>query len=226
MPVRLEVRNLFWRSYAGMLLLRGVDFIADRGEIVVISGRSGSGRSTLLELCVGLKKPSGGQVLWDGADIGAMARKELLTARKRIGFLFQHHALISNYSVFDNIALPLRIEGSLTERQIERRVREVMEETALFGVERLFPESLSTCQLKAAALARALSVDPDMLFLDEPLSDLDRQTAEGIRAVLIEGQRRRPRTVITVSHDTDIWSPLECRILTLIDGKLISKSSL
>ena len=160
-------------------------------------------------------------MLWDDVDIAAMSRKELLFARERIGFLFQQHALIANYSIFDNIALPLRIRGSLTEREVDLRVRAVMEEVALFGVERLFPESLSNGQLKSAALARALSTDPEMLFLDEPLSGIDPQTASGIRAVLADGQQRKPRTVITVSHDINLWAPLPCRVMTLSDGKLL-----
>jgi ABC-type transporter Mla maintaining outer membrane lipid asymmetry ATPase subunit MlaF len=221
MPVRLEAEHLHWSS-RGFPLLRGVSFAVEPGEILVIGGRSGSGRSILLEIGAGLKQPLSGRVLWDDVDIAAMSRKELLFARERIGFLFQQHALIANYSIFDNIALPLRIRGSLTEREVDLRVRAVMEEVALFGVERLFPESLSNGQLKSAALARALSTDPEMLFLDEPLSGIDPQTASGIRAVLADGQQRKPRTVVTVSHDINLWAPLSCRVMMLSDGKLLA----
>ena len=221
MPVRFEAEHLHWSS-RGFPLLRGVSFVVEAGEILVIGGRSGSGRSTLLEIAAGLKRPLSGRVLWDDVDIAAMSRKELLAARERIGFLFQRHALIANYSIFENIALPLRIRGTLTEREVGLRVHAVMEEVALFDVERLFPESLSNGQLRSAALARALSTDPEMLFLDEPLSGIDPQTASGIRAVLADGQRRKPRTVITVSHDVNLWTPLHSRITVLSDGKLVA----
>jgi ABC-type transporter Mla maintaining outer membrane lipid asymmetry ATPase subunit MlaF len=221
MPVRLEVDAVCW-SAGGFPLLRGVSFTAEPGDILMIGGRSGSGRSTLLEICAGLKQPLSGRILWDAVDIATMSRTALLAAREHIGFLFQRHALIANYSIYENIALPLRTQGSRTEREVDLRVRAVMEEVALFGVERMFPERLSTGQLRSAALARALATDPDILFLDEPLCGLDPQTAAGIRSVLVDEQRRKRRTVIAVGHDPGVWSPLAVREMILEDGRLRS----
>ncbi|MBN1309124.1 MAG: ATP-binding cassette domain-containing protein, partial [Chitinispirillaceae bacterium] len=150
-----------------------------------------------------------------------MSRRELLFARQRIGYVFQQYALIANYSVFDNIALPLRSRGDMTEKAIGARVRAAMEEVALFNVERLFPESLSNGKLRSAALARALVTDPEMLFLDEPVSGVDPQTASGIKAVLRARQRRCGRTVVTISHDPQVWAPLPCRVAALEGGKLV-----
>ena len=222
MPVSVRAEAIHWSGGGAFPLLRGVSFTVERGEILVIGGRSGSGRSTLLEICAGLVQPVGGYVMWDGVRLESMTRKKLLAARERIGFLFQQHALIANYSIFDNIALPLRTQGALSEREVDMRVRSVMEEVALFGVERLFPESLSSGQLKSASLARALATDPEMLFLDEPLSGIDPQTAAGIRSVLISEQRGKPRTIITISHEIDMWAPLNYRILQMEDGMLVA----
>ncbi len=161
-----------------------------------------------------------GKVLWDEVDLTAMSRERLLDSRRRAGYLFQQNALIANYSISENIALPLRIGGTMTEKEIAFRVGAVMEETALFGVEGYFPEGLSTGQLRAAALARAIVNDPDALFLDEPVSGLDPATAEGIKSVLSDWQRRRKKTVLAVSHDPHLFGDLPSRSVRLEDGKL------
>lgn len=222
MPVKLALKGVTYTP-GRFPLLRGIDLVVENGGIVVIGGRSGCGKSTLLEICAGLKRPNRGSVSWDGVDIGAMSRSDLLSARQRIGYVFQQHALIANYSIFDNIALPLRSKGTFSEREINTRVREVMEEVALFHVDRSFPEALSLGQLRSASIARALVADPDMLFLDEPISGQDPRTAAGIRGVLMNQERLRRRTIVTVSHDPDLWAPLEYRIVTLEDGKLVQE---
>ncbi len=219
MPVKLELEGVTWRT-GGFPLLRDVCLTVDPGSIVVIGGRSGCGKSTLLEICAGLKRPLDGRVLWDGCDIATMSHRELLAIRQRIGYVFQQYALIANYSVFENIALPLRIRGDLSENSIDMSVHAVMEEVALFNVEKLFPESLSKGQLRSAALARALVADPDMLFLDEPVSGIDPQTVSGITAILHAQQQRRRRTVIMISHDWHLWAPQPYRVVVLEGGKL------
>ncbi|MBN1576744.1 MAG: ATP-binding cassette domain-containing protein [Chitinispirillaceae bacterium] len=220
MPVKLEIDGIFWS--AGVFpLLRGISLTVERGEIMVIGGRSGCGKSILLEICAGLKRPERGRIVWDDIDIATMSRNELLTARQRIGYVFQQYALIANYSIFENIALPLRSRGDLAEKEIDVRVHTVMEEVALFNVEKHFPESLSNGQLRAAALARALVTDPEMLFLDEPVSGLDPQTASGIRAVLHARQRRRERTIVTICHDLYLWASRPHRVAVLEGGKLV-----
>jgi ABC-type transporter Mla maintaining outer membrane lipid asymmetry ATPase subunit MlaF len=158
--------------------------------------------------------------MWDGTDIASLSREQLLEARHRIGFVFQRHALISNYSVFENIALPLRIKGGCSEREIDLRVQAIMEEVALFDVDTSFPESLSVGQLRSASIARALVTDPELLFFDEPVSGQDPDSAAGIKRVLINQQQRYRRTVVTVSHDPDLWEPLSCRHVVLQDGRL------
>lgn len=220
MPAELTLEGVFYKP-GTFPLLRGIDLTVERGSIVVVSGRSGCGKSSLLEICAGLKRPDRGRVLWDGTPIASLSREALLAERLRIGFVFQQHALISNYSIFENIALPLRTKGTATEREIEIRVRQIMEEVALFDVDREFPESLSVGQLRSASIARALVTDPDLLLLDEPVSGQDPRTAEGIRRVLVRHQQQRARTIVMISHDPDLWVPFAVRTLQLENGKLM-----
>ena len=219
MHAELTVRDVFY-SPGRFPLLRGINLTVEAGVIILISGRSGSGKSSLLEICAGLKRPDRGTIFWGTTDIARLSREELLVARQRIGYVFQQHALIANYSVFENIALPLRSKGTFSEYEIGVRVRTVMEEVALFGVEHHFPESLSGGQLRSASIARALVTDPDILFVDEPAGGQDPDGVAGIRGVLIDQQRRRRKTIVSVSHDPDLWEPLACGKYILRDGRL------
>ena len=221
MPGKLELGDVYYTP-GTFPLLRGIDLSVTHGEIVVIGGKSGCGKSSLLEICAGLKRPDHGSVRWDGRDIAALSREELLTARQRIGYVFQQHALISNYTIFENIALPLRSKGTFSDHETNLRVRTVMEEVALFDVERSFPEALSAGQLRSASIARALVSDPEILFLDEPSNGLDPRTTEGIRGVLVSQQRQHPRTIVMVSHDPELWTPLPFRSVFLQDGRLVT----
>ena len=160
-------------------VLRAVTLTVRRGEMVIVSGRSGSGKSLFLELCAGLVVPTSGRVLWDGKDIAALSKEELFRARQSMGYMFQVHALISNFTVIDNLALPLRNRGGQDIRAIMKRVRAEMENLMLSsGLDYRFPEALSSFERRAAALARALIGDPAMLILDEPLSGLEPAAAE------------------------------------------------
>jgi ABC-type transporter Mla maintaining outer membrane lipid asymmetry ATPase subunit MlaF len=221
MPVRLNVEEVTFGEGREMLLRR-IDLAVEPGETVIICGRSGCGKSTFLEIIAGLKRPLHGKVLWDDTDITSLSRKELLAARHRIGYVFQRHALIANYSVFENIALPLRVQSEYSGNEIRDRVHTILEEVALFNVDLSFPEALSVGQLKSASIARALVVDPEILFLDEPLSGLDPQTAAGIKSVLAEQQREKRRTIVTAGHEMELWTDGPGRTLFLEGGKLVS----
>jgi len=208
--------------YAGTFpLLRSIAFSVPEKTAVIVSGRSGCGKSTFLELVAGLRKPDKGRVLWDGTDISTISRKSLLSARQKIGYMFQQHALIANYSVFDNIALPLRTRGVVSDRDVSVKVRSIMEDVALFDVDSLFPEALSAGQQKRAALARALVTNPEMLLLDEPVSGIDNQTAEGIQSIIMHAQIAHPRTVIIISNEPSGWEMLQAERVFIDGGKIV-----
>lgn len=205
-------------------LLRGITLMVESGTVIMINGRNGSGKSTLLEVCAGLKVPDRGEVVWDGVAIVSLSRQHLLAKRQRIGYMFQQHALITNFTIFDNIALPLRAQSLHSEREISVKVHKIMEEVALFGVDTAFPEALSAGQLKSVALARALVTDPDILLLDEPLSGIARQAIDGIRGVLIAAQNEKRRTVICTSHEPIPWATGDV-VYYLLDGGKITIST-
>lgn len=200
--------------------MRHVSLVIKKGDIILVNGRTGSGKSTLLEISCGLLHPVSGNVFWDDIDLFSISRQKLLIARHKIGFVFQVPALISNHSVFENIALPLRSRSRLAEAEITHQVRIIMEEVGLFNVERLFPESLSLGQLKAVSLARALISNPELLILDEILCGVDPDTAQGFLNVISEYQRTFNAAIIMSSHDLSIWPDLNTRKFNLESGIL------
>jgi len=204
MSYKLELQDVSFKHKGGAVL-SGVNLRAMPGEVVSFGGSSGGGKSALLEICAGLLKPSGGSVLWDGEDICGWSKYELYDRRKNIGYMFQTSALISNHSVFDNIALPLRCGSDLKVTAIKDRVMLMMERLSICGIEKAFPESLSAAQLKCAALARALISEPELLLLDEPLSGVDPQTAQYVIDVIYKEWQKRKMCIIMASHSLSAW---------------------
>ncbi|MCU0609994.1 MAG: ATP-binding cassette domain-containing protein, partial [Chitinispirillaceae bacterium] len=151
MPDSIDIGDVVF-SYGAAPVLRGVSLAVSRGEIVLIGGRSGHGTSTLLEIIVGLLRPQSGRVRWDGADLASMDNATLLKSRQSIGYVFQGNALISSFTVFDNIALPLRNMPGMKAEEVRARVRAGMETMALFNIDTKFPESLSSGQSKMVAI--------------------------------------------------------------------------
>jgi ABC-type transporter Mla maintaining outer membrane lipid asymmetry ATPase subunit MlaF len=219
MPDRIDLEEVSF-AYGAVPLLRAITLTINKGEIVVIGGRSGQGMSTLLELCAGLLKPLSGRVLWDGREIAALPKEGLLLLRQTIGYVFQVHALISNLLVFDNIALPLRNRPGAKEDDIGRRVRAEMETLRITGIDSRYPEALSAYECKAVALARALVGDPAFLILDAPLSGIDPAAAERLLAVIEKRWREQAMAVIMMSHDLSVWPHLPARRMILDNGTL------
>jgi ABC-type transporter Mla maintaining outer membrane lipid asymmetry ATPase subunit MlaF len=204
-------------------LLRGVDMTIRKGEAVVVSGRSGCGKSALLELCAGLVRPAAGRVLWDGADVAGLSKEETLLARQSLGYMFQVHALISNFTVIDNLALPLRTRGTMDAAAIMKRVRREMEILRLpTAIDYSFPEALSAYESRAVAFCRALIGDPELLILDEPVAGLD-DDAEALFCSIIEQRwKERPMALLMVANDFSNLPRLPMRRYTLENGRLAS----
>jgi phospholipid/cholesterol/gamma-HCH transport system ATP-binding protein len=208
-------------SIGGVPVLKGVSFELFPGDALVIAGRSGCGKSAFLEVCAGLWPPQAGKIFWEGKCVAECTREELAEARRRTGFVFQKHALIHNFSIFDNIALPLRYHSTLAERDIRIRVSRLMDELGLFDVERKFPNELSSGQAKCAALARALIVDPRIVFADEPTAGVDPYTEACIANVISHIRLERQPAFIMNCNEIRTIRGMQCPVKILDNGMLI-----
>jgi phospholipid/cholesterol/gamma-HCH transport system ATP-binding protein len=217
--IELNAVSLAWGGAPP--LLRAVSLSARRGEILIMSGRSGSGKSCLLDLCAGLIRPTAGNVAWDGRDLAGMRYEELLRARQSMGYLFQVPALISNFTVVDNLALPLRNRRDLDEDAIMNRVRSAMESLTLSSATAYrFPEALSAYECRAVALGRALISDPGLLLLDQPLAGLDPDAAKRFLDVIEQRWKEHTMAVLMMSADLSILPHLPARRMVLEEGTL------
>jgi len=221
----IEVRNL-WSKFGRQVVHRDINLTVYRGEIISLVGGSGSGKTVLLRQMLGLEKPGRGEVCVFGrtlheGDVNAM--REL---RNRWGVLFQHGALFSALNVFDNIAMPLRELKTLDEAVIRELV---LLKLSMVSIEPKhadkMPAELSGGMVKRVALARALALEPELLFLDEPTAGLDPDRSESF-VKLIQGlQRELNLTVVMITHDLDTVVALSDRVTVLADQKLVAAGS-
>ena len=182
-------------------VLHGLTFEVRRGETLVVIGGSGSGKSTMLRTLVGLEKPSSGEVRIKGVDLSTANARELDAIRKRIGLAFQGGALIGSLSVGGNIALPLLEHTTLERSTIDVMVRIKLEQVGLSGFEHYSPSQLSGGMRKRAAFARAMALDPEILFFDEPSAGLDPITAAGIDDLILSLKKAYGLTMVVVTHE-------------------------
>lgn len=188
-------------SYGEVEILHGITFEVKRGETLVILGGSGSGKSTLLRTLVGLEKPGSGEIWIKGKNIAAISDPEMDEIRKKIGMSFQGGALFGSMTVGENVALPLREHTKLEDSTIEIMLRLKLEEVGLEGFEYYMPSQLSGGMKKRAAVARALAMDPEILFFDEPSAGLDPIIAAGIDQLILELKQAFRMTIIVVTHE-------------------------
>lgn len=200
-------------------VLSGVDLVLAPGELVGIVGPSGSGKSTLLHLLGALDRPDEGEVLLDGESLGRMGPDALAAVRNRkIGFVFQFHHLLPDFTALENVGLPARIAG-VGASGVEERARELVERVGLASRADHFPNQLSGGERQRIALCRALSLRPSLVLADEPTGNLDTASGEEVMALLEELQRQEGTTAVVVTHNPEIAA--RCgRILELIDGSL------
>jgi phospholipid/cholesterol/gamma-HCH transport system ATP-binding protein len=183
-------------------VVRGLGFDVRAGETVALIGQSGSGKSVLLKLIVGLLRPDRGEVLLEGKSLQALTERELTALRLRVGFLFQGAALFDSLTVFDNVAFGLRAKGGHGEPEIAAKVRDRLQEVGLSGgVERKMPAELSGGMKKRVGLARSLALDPDVMLYDEPTTGLDPIMTDVINELILQVRRRRPITSLIVTHE-------------------------
>jgi phospholipid/cholesterol/gamma-HCH transport system ATP-binding protein len=196
----IEVRGLTMR-YGSLMIMSDLSFSVERGEVFVIMGGSGSGKSTLLKHLIGLKPPSEGEILFDGEDFGAAedaARKAML---RRMGVLFQNGALWGGLTLAENVAMPLEEFTDLDAGAIAEVVGLKLALVGLRGFEGFYPSAISGGMRKRAALARAIALDPEVLFFDEPSSGLDPISASRLDDLIVELSASFGTTIVVVTHD-------------------------
>jgi phospholipid/cholesterol/gamma-HCH transport system ATP-binding protein len=209
-------------QYGDREVLHGVTFEVPQGETVVVIGGSGSGKSTLLRTLVGLEKPSAGEVHVKGVDIVRASDRAMDEIRKKIGLAFQGGALIGSLSVGENIALPLLEHTTLKPTTIEVMVRIKLEQVGLSGFEKYSPSELSGGMRKRAAFARALAMDPEILFFDEPSAGLDPITAAGIDDLILDLKKAYSMTMVVVTHELASAFLIADRIILLDRGNIVA----
>ena len=217
----ISVRDLHVQ-YGTTEILHGVSFDVTRGETLVIMGGSGSGKSTLVRSLIGLEKPSSGHVLIKGKDVAAIGEAELDEVRKKIGMSFQGGALFGSMTVGENVGLPLREHTKLEDSTIEIMVRLKLEQVGLEGFEYYMPSQLSGGMRKRAAVARALAMDPEILFFDEPSAGLDPIIAAGIDQLILELKRAFHMTILVVTHELASAFLIADRIVLIDRGNILA----
>jgi len=209
------------KTYEDRAVLDGVSLDIAAGETVVIMGGSGCGKSTLLRLMIGTIAPDGGRVELFGRDLAQMSEAELEAARKRFGVLFQSAALFNSMTVGENVALPLREHTDLDEETIEIMVRIKLELVGMRDAAALIPSEISGGMKKRAGLARAIALDPEVLFYDEPSAGLDPVTSAEIDQLMIDLSRKLGVTSVVVTHEMDSAFRLADRMALLEAGRLL-----
>jgi len=210
------------KTYSGHIVLNGADFTAERKKITYIFGTSGGGKSTLLKILIGALKPDSGKVWYGDADITKLENRELDPFRKKMGMLFQHGALLNSFTVGENVALPMREHTNLDDSIIRIMVKMKLELVGLRDFEDLYPRQLSGGMQKRVALARALALDPEVVFFDEPTSGLDPIVASVITKLIKDLNRLLGITCIVVTHAVDEAMRIADKIVILYMGKVLA----
>jgi len=221
----IEVRDLV-THYGTRRILDGVNLRVPEGQITVILGGSGSGKSTTLRHLIGLQRPTAGQILVKGRDIARLPDQELVEIRKRMGVLFQSGALFNSMTVGANVALPLQEHTRLEPSTIQIMTRIKLQLVGLAGFEDFMPAQLSGGMKKRAGLARAIAMDPEILFFDEPSAGLDPVTAAGLDELILKLKHTFRMTILVVTHELASLFLIADHVVMMMGGKVLMEGAL
>ena len=215
----IEARDIR-KSFGKLEVLKGIDFSAQKGEIVAVTGASGAGKTTLLEILGTLSSPDSGSLVIDGTDVLVLGGRELASFRgQRIGFVFQFHHLLPEFTSEENVMIPALIAGK-SASEARATARELLDTVGLAGRMSHKPSELSGGEQQRVAIARALVNSPAVLFADEPTGNLDSVTREEIHSLFFDLRKKLGQTIIIVTHDASLAGLCD-RTLTMKDGRFV-----
>jgi phospholipid/cholesterol/gamma-HCH transport system ATP-binding protein len=209
------------KSFGDLKVLNGVDLRVKDGETVSVLGRSGTGKSVLLKLLIGLEKPDSGSIQIDGHDIAKLSMEQLNEVRKKIGFLFQQAALYDSLTLIQNVEFPLSRHTNLKAQERTNRSKELLSSVCMSGDLEKLPAEISGGMKKRVGLARALALDPKLIMLDEPTAGLDPVTGAEIAQLILDLKKTRPITSIVVTHDLRTARTISDRFVVLQKGEVL-----
>ena len=210
------------KAFNGQVVLDDISFEIQDGEILVILGGSGTGKSVLLKSMMGLIKPDSGKIWINEKEITRLSEKELLKIRKEIGYLFQEGALYDFMNVFENIAFPLTEHTDLNEQAVEGKVKNILDVVDLRGVEGKYPSELSGGMKKRVGLARSIILGSEILFCDEPTSGLDPIRSRDISSLIKDVSRKLKCTTVITSHDIANAFRIADRVALIREGRVLA----
>src|SRR5215472_15635819 len=221
----IRVRGLS-KSFGDQKVLDQIDFEVARGETLTVLGRSGTGKSVLLKLMIGLLKPDQGGIEINGVEVTGLPLDKLNRVRKTVGFLFQQSALYDSLTVEDNVAFPLRRHAEMEEEQVQAQVSALLGSVGMLEARRKLPADISGGMKKRVSLARALALDPPIVLLDEPTTGLDPITASEIIDLFRELRRHRRISSVMVTHDIHGVKGVSDRLAILNQGNIVIDGTL
>jgi phospholipid/cholesterol/gamma-HCH transport system ATP-binding protein len=214
------------KSFGQQKVLDGIDLTVAKNETVGILGRSGTGKSVLLKLLVGLQQPDSGSIRIHGQEIAGLEMEKLNEIRKKSGFLFQDAALYDSLNVKENVAFPLNRHTDLSEADQEKRVRELLSKVGMEKDMEKMPSEISGGMQRRVGLARALALDPDILLFDEPTAGLDPITSAEIGKLILNLKQERKLTAIVVTHDIQGVKAYSDRLVVVNEGHIVTQGTL
>ncbi len=219
---KIEIRNLKKR-FGENEVLRGINLSVEEGEICVILGASGSGKSVLIKHIIGLLRPDEGSISVKGKDITHLSEKELNEVRKSFGMVFQNSALFDSMTVYENVAFPLVEHTRLTGNEIREKVSEKLNILGLYNIEEKYPSELSGGMKKRVGLARAVILNPEIILYDEPTTGLDPITTMTVNEMILDAREKFNVTSIVISHDIGSAFMIADKIAFLYNGVIIAE---